>query len=350
MSVQNNLTERHQHILKATIKHYIATAEPVGSKTLIEEYDFSVSSATIRNIMGRLEKAGLLYQPYTSAGRVPSDEGYRIYVDQMISPNYQLQKKLHKYWRKQHPNKTLSVESLLQKAAKLLASISGYITLITIPQTTNHQLRHLQLLLTDSEQIILIVVTDSYQSQSFLIEPKAERFTEAELQIISNFLNYQLKGRSLTELGKINWQDFRELQKYSNFLTQLFSDLIQQLRLDKSYPLIIHGISELLRQPEFSQPETTQMLIELLEQQQEDLWPLLFPGSSPMSNVKIRIGTENDLEPMRKCSIVSSVYYKGSLPVGSVAIIGPTRMLYENVISLVDSAATYLSQVLTGSA
>lgn len=348
MSVQHHLNERHQHILKATIKHYIATAEPVGSKTLIDEYDFSISSATIRNVMVRLEKAGLLYQPHTSAGRVPSDEGYRIYVDKLITPNYQLEKRIEEYFQKQLEYKTLSFESLIQKAAKLIASVSGYITLITTPQTQTNQLRHLQLLLTESEQIILIIVTDSYQSQSFLIEPQGEIFSEAELQILSNFLNDHLKGRYIFELDNIDWHNFQEMEKYAQFLSKLFRGFVNQIKLDKTCPIVIHGISEILRQPEFSQPQTTQMLFYLLEEQQEEIWPLISATSTSVSPVNIRIGSENDLEPMRNCSLVSSTYKQGNLPAGSIAILGPTRMLYENTISLVKSAASYLSKILTG--
>lgn len=351
MSVQPNLTERHQKILRATIKHYIATAEPVGSKTLIEEYDFSVSSATIRNIMGRLEKAGLLYQPYTSAGRVPSDDGYRIYVDRLLTKDQNLGKKFEQSLKKQLHHETWNFESLIQKAAKFLASVSGYIALITIPQTSTSQLRHLQLILTESQQIILIIVTDAYRTQSFLIEAGAESFRESELQILSNFLNHKLKGKYIFELTHLDWSDLdQEFQQYTDFLTKLFTNLRSQSQPHQSYPMLVHGIAELLRQPEFSQPEATQMLVHLLEEQQEKIWPLIFelsPISGTNTKATIRIGAENDLESMRNCSVVSSLYHQGDLPVGSVAIIGPTRMLYENAISLVESTAAYLSDALT---
>ncbi|ELR97959.1 heat-inducible transcriptional repressor HrcA [Gloeocapsa sp. PCC 73106] len=351
MSVQHNLTERHQNILRATIKHYIATAEPVGSKTLIEEYDFSVSSATIRNIMGRLEKAGLLYQPHTSAGRIPSDEGYRIYVDQLITRDQHLGKKIEQSLKQELHHDTWSFESLIQKAAKFLASVSGYIALVTIPQTSTNQLRHVQLLLTESQQIILIIVTDAYQTQSFLIDSGSESFSDNELQILSNFLNHKLKGKYISELTSLDWSDLdQEFQRYTDFLTKLFANLRRQSQLPRFYPMLVHGIAELLRQPEFAQPEATQILLHLLEEQQEKIWPLIFELSTvsrPTSKATIRIGAENDLESMRNCSVVSSLYCQGNLPVGSVAIIGPTRMLYENAIPLVESAAAYLSEALT---
>ncbi len=351
MSIQHQLTERHRNILKATIKHYIATAEPVGSKTLIEEYDFSVSSATIRNIMGHLEKAGLLYQPYTSAGRVPSDEGYRIYVDNLITLEQKSAQNIEKSLQEYLKQQTWNFEALMKKVVKFLASVSGYVALATIPQTSTNQLRYLQLLLTESQQIILIIVTDAYQTQSFLIDGvNQDNFTESELQILSNFLNHKLKGKYLSQLTNLDWEDLdQEFKQYTNFLAQLLHN-ISRTQLNSSYPIVFHGIAELLRQPEFSQPEASQMLLDLLEKQQEQIGPMIFassPNAGGKTKVTIKIGSENNLEPMRNCSVVSSVYHKGDLPVGSVAIIGPTRMLYENAISLVESTAAYLSATIT---
>lgn len=349
MSVQHQLTERHRNILKAIIKHYIATAEPVGSKTLIEEYDFSVSSATIRNVMGHLEKSGLLYQPHTSAGRIPSDEGYRIYVDKLITLDQKSAQNIEKSLEKHLKQQTWSFEALMTKAAKFLASVSGYIALVTIPQT--NQLRHLQLLLTESEQIILIIVTDAYQTQSFVIDSvNQDSFSESELQILSNFLNHKLKGKYLSQLPNLDGEDLdQEFKQYTDFLAQLLQN-ISETHLKSSYSLVFHGIAELLRQPEFSQPEASQMLFDLLEKQQEQICPMIFatsPYSVGKTKVRIKIGSENSLEPMHNCSIVSSPYHKGDLPLGSVAIIGPTRMLYENAISLVESTAAYLSATIT---
>lgn len=203
MSVRLNLNDRHQDILRATIQHYIATAEPVGSKTLVEEYNFTVSSATIRNALGRLEKAGLLYQPHTSSGRVPSDRGYRTYVEQLITPDEKIGKKVEKYLNEQLNWDTWSFEALLQRATQILANLSGYIALITLPQTRANRLRHLQLVQVSPKQLMLIIVTDSYQTQSILIDTPlsvAENLEEnlegieEELQILSNFLNSKLRG------------------------------------------------------------------------------------------------------------------------------------------------------------
>ena len=173
MSVQVKLNNRHQHILWATVRHYIATAEPVGSKSLAEEYNLSVSPATIRNGMSFLEKSGLLYQPHTSAGRVPSDSGYRIYVDQLIKPSENLAFEVEELLQKQLNWPEGRLEAVLQGAAQILASLSGYITLVTMPQTSTAKIRHLQLVQVEAQKIMLIVVTNTYETQSLIMDLRA---------------------------------------------------------------------------------------------------------------------------------------------------------------------------------
>ena len=354
----SDLSKRHQNILKATIKHYIATAEPVASKTLAQQYDFNVSSATIRSVMGRLEEAGLLYQPHTSAGRVPSDSGYRTYVDRLIIPDEKIDKAIQTILQQELQIAKASFEALLQRAAKILATLSGYIALITFPQNLNSTLRHLQLVKVAGDRVMLIVVTDCYQTQSILIESplqenEGDLTIDRELELLSNFLNRELTGRSLTEIAALDWTEIdREFAQYTDFLDLLLNQLKLSLRVGNSSPIIIQGIAELLRQPEFSQLEQVQTLLSLLEQQ-ERLSPVIFtlPESADfLKRVSVKIGTENHLEPMRTCTLVSANYYQDDLPVGSVGILGPKRMLYENAIALVENMADYLSnpfQVLT---
>lgn len=359
MPVRLNLSDRHQDILRATIQHYIATAEPVGSKTLAEEYNFSVSSATIRNALGRLEKAGLLYQPHTSSGRVPSDSGYRIYVDQLITPDEKISKTVEKYLSTQLNWENWTFEALLQRSTQILANLSGYIALITLPQTGANRLRHLQLVSVSSKQLMLIIVTDSYQTQSILIdnplsvaeEPENKEGIEEELQILSNFLNSKLKGLSLAELAILDWSELdQEFTQYTNFLKKLLRELACNLQSSVTTPIIVHGVSEVLRQPEFSQLQQVQMLLHLLEEEQDQLLPLIFEISNPeilIQRVSVKIGSENPLESMRPCTLISATYHQKDIPIGSVGLIGPTRMLYENTIPLVETTADYLSEAFS---
>jgi heat-inducible transcriptional repressor len=359
MPDRSYLTERYQNILKATIRHYIATAEPVGSKTLVEEYNFSLSSATIRHALGRLEKEGLLYQPHTSAGRVPSDLGYRNYVDRLLVPDEKIERKIERLLNQKLKWESGSFEALLQRATQILATLSGYIALITLPQSSSNQLRHLQLVRVSASQMMLIVVTDNFQTQSVLMDTPAATLEESEnleeleeeLQVLSNFLNSKLRGRSLSELNTLDWQKIdKEFARYADFIRTLMRELNYRFQPSSSTQIMIHGVSEVLRQPEFSHLQQVQTLLHLLEQEQERLLPIIFelPESENLSKrVSIKIGSENPLEPMRSCTLISAIYRHGEIPVGSVGILGPTRMLYENTISLVESAADYLSEALS---
>ena len=358
--MQVQLTNRQQQILWATVRHYIATAEPVGSKSLVEEYNLRVSPATIRNTMGVLEKVGLLYQPHTSAGRVPSDSGYRIYVDRLITPSDILGRQVEQLLQERLKWEDWSLEALLQGAAQILATVSGCITLITMPQNSTAQLRHLQLMQIEPGRVMLIIVTDTYETQSVLLElpksgeetPSEPEVVERELQILSNFLNSQLRGRSLSEFAVLEWSQLdREFQRYGDYLKTVLTDLSRRIQPQAMTQMMIRGVAEVLRQPEFSELQQVQTIIHLLEEEQQQLLPLIFeePGleSKSRRRVTIRIGSENTLEPIRSCTLISATYRRGTVPVGSVGVLGPTRMEYETAIASVEAAADYLSEALS---
>jgi heat-inducible transcriptional repressor len=358
--MQVQLTNRQQHILWATIRHYIATAEPVGSKALVEEYNLGVSSATIRNVMGALEKSGFLYQPHTSAGRVPSDSGYRIYVDRLITPSETLGKEVEVVLQQNLKWEEWSWEAILHGAAQILATLSGCITLITMPQTNSAVVRHLQLVQIESGRVMLIVVTDGYETHSAVLDLPIElcnsqsdaEAIDHKLQIVSNFLNSHLRGRSLVELANLDWSELdREFQSYSNFLKKSLAELSRRTVKPSATQIMVRGIAEVLRQPEFSELQQVQTLIHLLEEEQDRLWQLIFeqPEAEEVGKprVTVRIGSENPLEPIRTCSLISSTYRRGAVPVGSVGVLGPTRLDYESAIAVVSAAADYLSEAFS---
>ena len=356
MSPDFTLNHRHQQVLRATVRHYITTAEPVGSEALVKGYNMSVSSATVRNAMGFLERAGLLYQPHTSAGRVPSDSGYRIYVDQLIQPTSDLTSQVAHLLTDKLNWDDWSFEALLKGASQILATLSGYITLITTPMPRTTQLRHVQLVQVDPGRVMLIVVTDAYETQSILLDlplstedaPDGET-GERELVILSNFLNSQLRGRSLSDLANLDWRKLgQEFERYSHFLTALRTELTRRLaQTPAPTQIMISGMSEVLRQPEFSELHQVKTILHLLEVEPHQLVPLIFEDAEPGRRVVVRIGAENPLEPMRTCTLISSTYSRGSLPVGSVGVLGPTRMDYESTIALVEATADYISEALS---
>lgn len=371
------LNRRQQHVLWATVRHYVATAEPVGSKSLVEEFNLKVSPATIRSSMGVLEKVGLLYQPHPSAGRVPSDSGYRLYVDRLMTPSEALATQVDRLLGETLGEENCSLEALIQGAAQLLANLSGYITLITLPQTGRDRLHHVQFVPIDAARVMLIVVTDAYQTHSTIAQLSQlsdrdgsdedaaldpERL-ERELQILSNFLNAQLRGKALSDIPELDWSELdRQFQSYADALRQLLSDLTRRLQGPSYTGILTSGLAELLRQPEFTELSQVQTLIQLLEDDRELLWPLLvetLPSDPSRQDtlrdrvdfpVNVCIGSENPLEPIRACTLISTTYNRGSVPVGSVGILGPTRMVYENAIAMVKATADYLSEAIAQSA
>lgn len=349
------LNPRQQQVLWATVQQYVSTAEPVGSKMLAHKYDLKISPATIRHVMGFLEKSGLLFQPHTSAGRVPSDFGYRLYVDQLIHPQESISKRIDSQLSEALNWDGWSLEALLQGAAQILATLSGYLTLITVPRKNRATIRHLQLVALDETQILLSVVLDSLETQSMVIQLPApavgtERhleILEEELKILSNFLSTRLVGQLLLEITDLDWGELGlAFQQYGSVLTNAMGALAARNQSLENAQFVISGLGEVIRQPEFSEVQQMQAIIHLLEEKQAQLWPLVFEAITPESQkprVRVWIGSENPLEPMQEYALVSSNYYQADTPLGSVSVLGPKRMMYENAIAAVEATADYLS-------
>lgn len=370
-----DLNQRHQQILWATIRQYISTAEPVGSKTLVDGYNLNVSPATIRSGFAALEKAGFLYQPHTSAGRIPSDSGYRLYVDRSIQPSLTIGRQVEALLAEKLDWDGWSLEAVLRGAVEALATLSGYVTMITLPQTRRLTIVHIQLVRVDAK-IMVIVAWDSYETQSVLmpLPPKREHLTtddalDLELQILSNFLNSKLRGQSVLEVFNLDWSELigtafpaedGRLQHYIDSISNLLVDLSKQSKPIHSSQIMIWGISEILGQPEFAQLQQAKTLLHLLESEQDKIWELIFnPDLNSLLDtaatsveqvqpkISIRIGAENPLKPMQTCTLISANYHQDSIPVGSVGLLGPKRMLYEDAIALVQSTASYISTAIS---
>ena len=355
------LNSRQQQVLQATIRHYIATAEPVGSRALAQEYDLKVSPATVRNAMGFLEKYGLLYQPHTSAGRIPSDFGYRIYVDRLMAPSRRLGRQVDALLSEELSWVGWSLESLLKEAAQVLSQVSGYLAMITLPQASAATIRHIQLVEVNAQQVLMIVLLDSLTTQSVVIRlpgcltsDMAESTMGEELEILSNFLTHHLHNRPLDDVTSLDWSELgAQFQNYSQMLCQALLDLAQRSQATGTLQLVISGLAEVLRQPEFSEAQRIQAIIKLLEKDQSQLLPLFYEEPlgelrpTVSSNVKVWIGSENPIEPMQGCALVVSNYTKQNTSVGSVGVLGPTRMMYENAVAVVKATADYLSNALS---
>lgn len=354
------LNPRQQNILRATVHHYVNTAEPVGSKSLAKGYDLQVSSATIRNVMSALEGSGLLYQPHTSAGRIPSDSGYRRYVDELMVPSESLTRLMKTTLTNQLDWESLAMEVLLKESAQILAHLSGHIALVTLPHVDASTIKHLKLVRVSDSQILLVVL-DLYDNHSVLLPIDSERIgkdIDAQLEVLSNFLTEQLRGRSLHD-ADLDWSNLdRAFQGYVEMLQGAIADLSKKSRTAPNTQILISGLAEALDQPEFAERKQIRSIIQLLEDGRDQLWPLITDpmllvadqaeSSSNQQDLRIWIGSENPLEPMRSCALVTSRYGRAPGPVGSLGILGPTRMLYENAIAAVEAAANYLTDAISG--
>ncbi|MFH7245528.1 MAG: heat-inducible transcriptional repressor HrcA [Spirulina sp.] len=350
------LTSRHEQVLQATVRHYIATAEPVGSRAIVQEYNLKVSAATVRNTMGRLEKYGLLYQPHTSAGRVPSDFGYRLYVDRLMRPAGTLGQKVDALLSEELGWAGWSLEALLKEATQILAQVSGYLALITVPQASAALIRHIQLVQVDVGKVLLLVLLDSLTTQSVVLQLPAaitsalgEDASRREMDILSNFLTQHLRGRPLADVAGLDWSHLdHDFQRYGATLEQALLDLAQRSQTTGTTQLVVSGLAEVLRQPEFADAQRIQAIVRLLEEEQSQLWPLFFsqPPAALASNVRVWIGSENPIEPMQGCALVVSNYAKQETSLGTVGVLGPTRMVYENAVAVVQATADYLSNAL----
>jgi len=387
------LTPRQRKILWATVRRYIATAEPVGSKTLAQSYNLGVSTATIRNDLATLEQVGLLFQPHTSAGRIPSDFGYRVYVNDLLSsanmdgiPNDAPQPEPHPALQQllDQLNRELGddLDSFLQRVAQLLAHLSGCIALITPPQGPVVAVHHVQLLSVGPGRVMVLVVTDSHQTHSALVSPPdwpddRREDLEDELQLLSNFLTLKLRGKTFAELQDLSWLKLdEEFRAYSHWLQQLLRSVVQRYLRPSLGQVFSAGMTELMRQPEFSQAQRMQAVAQLLEEGSEQLQGMIglysTPGclftseaalSAPSAREKassstadqdpshnvpviIYIGSENPLESLHHCTVIASVYRRRSAPLGTVTLLGPTRMAYERSIAAVQTVASHLTRAL----
>jgi heat-inducible transcriptional repressor len=348
------LNNREQKVLWATVNHYIATAEPVGSKVLVDEYDFKISPATIRNVMGALDRSGLLYQPHTSAGRVPSNSGYRVYVDELISPDrHKLQTASRILLQRVDLLGSQKLEIMLHNLTQILATLTGCIALITAPNGRTAKVKHIQLVPVDERKVMAIAISDLYHTVSVLMDLPPELSTdslESELQTISNFINNQLQDKKLADLASLlPWQELdRQFQQYTTFIEESLQQLTSVCQTPAMGQLFISGIREILQQPEFNELSQLQTIIELLEGEREQLFPLISQQSetSLPNSVSVKIGTEISLEAIQNCALIYCDYKYADTAVGSVGVLGPTRMDYEKAIASVEATASHLSEAI----
>ena len=336
------LDARKLRILQAIIDEYILSAAPVGSRSISRTAGFNLSSATIRNEMADLEEMGFLEQPHTSAGRIPSDKAYRLYVDSIMN-RAQLSEDELRYLRAHCAKKVDEVDAALKQTAQALSNITQYTAMVLPPELDNDRLRHIQLVPLMEGKALVVVVTDTGFARDAVIRV-ADRMTTTELEQISRLLTDRLRGCRMDLVSERIAEELNEeLSGKRSFLNNLV-DAIARKIAPSPHDVELSGTGNMLHYPEYSDLNKARNFLAAVEG-----WEALYGMLKKASTVEFTftIGAENEHEPLRDCSVVTATYRMGDTPVGSLGIIGPTRMNYSKVISVLEYMRRSLSQVLT---
>ncbi|MEW6307530.1 MAG: heat-inducible transcriptional repressor HrcA [Bacillota bacterium] len=328
-------------MLQAIIEDYIATAEPVGSRTIARKYNLGVSSATIRNEMSDLEELGYIEQPHTSAGRVPSDKGYRLYVDTLID-HPSLDEARAAWIRREYRARVRHTHSLVQLTGRLLAELTSYTSIVLAPQEQARVCRHVDLVPLGSGTAMLVLVTAGGSLESSLVELPAGVGDE-ELRDIAQLLDQELSGIALGQLARGALRGIElGLNRYQELLRQSlgFLERVPEEGADKVF---LCGTKHILGQPEFQDLHKVRPLLALLEQEaiMQDLL------TSPGTGLSVTIGGEHKHAEMQDCSLVTATYRVGGRPAGRIALLGPRRMNYVEAMATLNFVTSQLSEVLS---
>jgi heat-inducible transcriptional repressor len=336
------LNPRKQQILLAIIREYIDTAEPVGSRTIARKYRLGISPATIRNEMADLEEMGFIEQPHTSAGRVPSERGYRYYVDYLMQKTG-LTPGEEDLIRQEYASKVQDIGLLLQRTSQLLSQLTQCASVVQSPRIEAGTYRHIQLIEMGPGRAMLVVVSESGIIQHRLIDVP-ESITGADLATISGVLNAKLSGCTIETIKvTIIREIYLELTRHRQILDLVLEVLRTSFSPGAEEKIYLGGLFNILSQPEFHNIEKVKTLLSLLEQ--EKLLAGLFAQISE-PGVSVRIGQEMSCREIRDCSLVMAAYEIGGQRAGSLGVLGPIRMDYAKVISVVDYLTKNLSRTL----
>jgi heat-inducible transcriptional repressor len=336
------LTERSRHILEAIIDDYIESGDPVGSRTVVRRHNLSLSPATIRNVMADLEELGFLASPHTSAGRIPTEKGYRYYLDCLLQIRDLTRNEKRRIDAQCHSDGDL--EHLLQETGKALSTLSNYAGIVMAPRFNTTVFRQIEFVRLSSGRILVIFVSQSGQVQNKLIESDPS-LTQSDLEQITNYLNQTLSGLSIGEMRQRIAHEMQQEKALYDTLTRRALELSgAALEDDSAGKVFIEGASSFLDQPEFSDVEHMKRLFRAFEQKSTLIE--LLDRSQQAAGVQIFIGSQNNLSQIEGCSLVTASYRNQHGTIGTLGVIGPNRMPYSKVIPIVDYTARMISRLL----
>ncbi|MFC4388478.1 heat-inducible transcriptional repressor HrcA [Gracilibacillus marinus] len=333
------LTERQIQVLQVIIDEFIQTAQPIGSRAIAKKEDISYSPATIRNEMADLEELGFIEKTHTSSGRVPSEKGYRFYVDHLLSP-FHLSHNEMLLIGQAFDKGLLEFEQIVQKSARVLSDLTNYTSIILGPEVFETTLKQIQIVsLSDHAAVAILVTSTGHVEHRYFTIPQSMQATDIEKLV--NILNARLVGVPIIHLQKKLYGEISELiHQYSSDFEATYAYLKAALLEKKPVKLYMDGKTNILLQPEFHNIQKVQSLYSVMEK--EDKMADILRTSE--RGIKVSIGQENSLDEMQDCSLITATYTLGGTQLGTIALLGPTRMEYSRVISLLNVLSNRLTK------
>lgn len=337
------MEERKKKILHALIKDYVATAEPVGSRTLAKKYDLGVSPATIRNEMTDLEEQGYVVQPFTSAGRVPSDKGYRYYVDQLMAEDMPAKTQINE----KSINEVLShtaqeMDALMKQSAKLLSQLTNYTAIVVRPNISKGNLEQINLIPVGERELMVLMRSDSGMLFHRVVE-LPEPIPADKLIAFERLLNQKFAGYNIADITSTIISDMAMQMLWHTSLLRQTLELFEQAfqTYDREDSVFINGTLNMLNQPEFRDVDKMRSVLEALET--KDLMKNMIQPTE-QNSTKIYIGDELAHPDIKYCSVVTAPYTINGRYAGTIGVLGPTRMDYPRIVAFVEAISRQLSE------
>ena len=339
------LSDRKEKILDAIIRSYLETGEPVGSRTISKNTDLNLSSATIRNEMSDLEEMGYIIQPHTSAGRIPTDKGYRFYVDNILKDKmYELDEREKKVTEKEDLliEKVDKVETLLQNMAKVLANNTNYATMVSAPKSQENKIKFVQLSVIDENQLLCTVVSDKNHVVNRIIKI-TQQISQEMIVRLNVALNTVLAGLSLEEinLGVISTLT-SQAGELEGLVNEVLKTIMEAIATEAQMKIYTSGATNIFKYPELSDKERASQLLTTLEEKSQ--LTELINESDEETGIQVYIGSESPVKSMKDCSVVTATYELEDGFKGTIGIIGPKRMDYEKVVETLRTVKEQLSE------
>ena len=323
-----DLDERKKVILYAIIKNYLETGEPVGSRTISKYTDLNLSSATIRNEMADLEELGYIVQPHTSAGRIPSDKGYRLYVDNMLAEKEKEVAEMKELLLE----KEEKMDSLLKRVAKVLAVNTNYATMISAPQYNRNKLKFIQLSRVQDDQLLTVIVTEGNVIKNHII-PIEEALDDETLLKLNILLNSKLNGLSIEEINLGMISDLKKMAGiHSGIVGNIIDAVAEAIHSDEDLEIYTSGANNILKYPELSDTEHALSLLHTFEEKAPLNELALSNLAGENTGIQVYIGEESPIESLKDCSVVTATYELDEGMKGTIGIVGPKRMDYDKVV------------------